>query len=178
MKTSLYGRRSWSNHWGNEACEYPVVWTHLHISFNAAHPSINHWGVQQSKWSPSYSVSFILCSRKKDATGRREWFSQICPDNSRLPRELALAIFFTFIEFEAVVEQTSASRTGTKSTLEPMGSKTRHKHLKQCLCNYCQKGETLWRYRFKWKVNFMRWCICFTKPEQLMCSIYTDHTWH
>lgn len=32
----------WSNHWGNEACECPVVWTHLHISFNAAPTLINH----------------------------------------------------------------------------------------------------------------------------------------
>lgn len=58
MKTSLYGRRSWSNHWGNEACECPVVWTHLHISFNAAHPSISHRRVlekkrETSKWAPN-----------------------------------------------------------------------------------------------------------------------------
>lgn len=41
MKTSLYGRRSWSNQWGNEACDCPVVWTHLHIPFNAAQTLIN-----------------------------------------------------------------------------------------------------------------------------------------
>lgn len=47
MKTSLYGRRSWCNQRGNEACECPVVWTHLHISSNVAQPLINHRGLPE-----------------------------------------------------------------------------------------------------------------------------------